>query len=321
MRNANSNNVAKILRNEIFPRYGRNLLFISDHGKEFTARLLQNLMATFGQKHYLGLSYHPNSNAVERAHRTLINNIRADLLDKDQPKEKWLDSLPVALLNQRMALDESNSSPFERVFGLPNRSEISEIAPEPYHELEMEVPKIINETNDYLVVQQTIPDTNRKVVRTLHKSQNADYLVEHVNAVSHEPENEPIMSTSQSLPSLSQQEVAQAAKDNSAARIHDQNKRKIDKNSIPFCPLKNELVDKVLHQDKDSIDSRKFQRPYDGPYLVLSDQNYYKSTICSFNIKTHEKGKPIVCYSGQLRPTLALCKLSRRQWKIPWAPQ
>ena len=83
MRSATSQNVAKILEQEIFPRYGYHLLFVSDQGKEFTSKLLKGLMKEYEQKNYFGTAYHPNSNSIERAHRSLLNSLQAELADQE----------------------------------------------------------------------------------------------------------------------------------------------------------------------------------------------------------------------------------------------
>ena len=94
MRSATSQNVARILESDIFPQDCYNVLFVSDQGKEFTANLIRNLMSMYKQQHYFGTAYHPNSNSVERAHRSLLNSIRAELSDRNWTRDKWVDCLP-----------------------------------------------------------------------------------------------------------------------------------------------------------------------------------------------------------------------------------
>ena len=77
-------------------------------------------------------------------------------------------------------------------------------------------------------------------------------------------------------------------------------------------PFKAELVDRFLVQDKQSLDSRKFQRPFDGPYVVLSADNQYTATVAHFDLTTgQQEQKEVSVYLGQFRPTLALCKKHR----------
>ena len=309
IRCAKASTIGRILKDEIFPRYGPNLLFVSDNGKEFTANLIKNLMMEFSQKHYFGSAYHPNSNAVERTHRTLIGYIKAELSDKQLPREKWVDCLPAALLNLRMAPDSSGSSPFERVYGLSNRSELSNIIPDPYQSIDLVDTKILDENADSITIENSDPESKKKLVRTLKKINSSTFA-----------ENVACLSNDSSIPSLSVQEFEQAKKDEAATKSHVYNKEYRDNKSKLFVPHCGELVDRVLHQDPESLDSRKFQRPYDGPYIVVSENNHFKAQIASFNLQTQKaEGRPFQVFSGHLRPTLALCKLSRRTWRIPWA--
>ena len=91
--------------------------------------------------------------------------------------------------------------------------------------------------------------------------------------------------------------------------MHRYNKEVFDRKSHRFIPFKNELVDRFLIQDEQSMDSRKFQRPYDGPYLVMSADNQYTTQIVHYDLETGSKSaKEKRVYSGLLCPTLALSK-------------
>jgi hypothetical protein len=309
MRSATSLNVAKILEQHIFPRYGYHLLFVSDQGKEFTSKLLRGLMQKYEQKHYFGTAHHPNSNSVERAHRTLLGSIRAELADRDWRKEKWVECLPRALATQRMSIDESDTSPFSRVFGMPARTEVNHLTPTPYDKIQLVPTEVIAENDSEITIRNKDPETGESFDRKLQKVTDSIFA-EHVNAVGNV-----------NLVGLPIQEIEQAKKDVLSEKMHRYNKETFDRNSRRFIPFKNELVDRFLVQDEQSLDSRKFQRPYDGPYLVMSANNQYTANIVQYNLETGSKGaKEMRVYSGQLRPTLALCKQHRGVWKIPWAP-
>ena len=307
MRQATSRNVARILEQEIFPRYGYQLLFISDQGKEFKAKLIENLMKEYAQKHYFGTAYHPNSNSVERAHRSLVSALRAELADRDWRKERWVECLPRALATMRMSLDESDTSAFSRVFGLPARTEVNQLAPTPYDEIQLRPTEVIRENDEEITIRNEDPETGESFDRTLQKI-NDSVFAEHVNSVVNVNEV-----------GLSIQEIEQTKKDVLSERTHRYNKEVFDRKSHRFIPFKNELVDRFLIQDEQSMDSRKFQRPYDGPYLVMSADNQYTAQIVTYNLETGLKGaKEMRVYSGQLRPTLTLSKQHRAVWKPPW---
>ena len=62
---------------------------MTDRGTEFTSKLIAKTLMDNGCLLYVGCPYWPNSTAVERAHRTLLNLIRIILRDNEWPKEKW----------------------------------------------------------------------------------------------------------------------------------------------------------------------------------------------------------------------------------------
>ena len=309
MRSATSQNVAQILEQHIFPRYGYHLLFVSDQGKEFTSKLLKGLMKEYGQSHYFGTAYHPNSNSVERSHRSLLDSLRAELADRSWRKEKWVDCLPRALATQRMSIDESDSSPFSRVFGLPARTEVNQLTPTPYEQIQLVPTEVVRENDREITIRNEDPETGESFDRTLQKVTDSIFA-EHVNSVANV-----------NLVGLPIQEIEQAKKDVLSEKMHRYNKEIFDRKSHRFIPLKNELVDRFLIQDEQSLDSRKFQRPFDGPYLVMSAENQYTANIVRYDLETGSKGaKEMRVYTGQLRPTLALSKQHRETWKVPWAP-
>ena len=123
----------------------------------------------YKQQHYFGTACHPNSNSVDWAHRSLLNSIRAELSDQNWTRAKWVECLPKALANLRMAPDESHSCAFSRVFGLPARTGISQIAPTPYDRIKLVPTQVISETDKEIKVENQDPETGETFVRTLHK--------------------------------------------------------------------------------------------------------------------------------------------------------
>ena len=175
IRNTNSQNVARILESEIFPRYGYNLLFCLRSRKRVHRKV------DYKQHHYFGTAYHhPNSNSVEWAHRSLLNLIRAELSDWNLMREKWVECLPRALAKLRMAPDESHTCAFSRVFWLPACTGISQIAPQ---RIQLVPTEVLQETDKEIKVKNQDPETGETFVRTLQKIIDSLYA-EHVNCVS-----------------------------------------------------------------------------------------------------------------------------------------
>ena len=209
----NSKTIGKILETTIFPRYGYKLTLICDQGKAFISKLIKDLVEKWSSKVYYGLAYHPNSNPIERQHRTLIEQIRTFLVQNAMPKEQWPNLLPKVLLNMRTMPDGNGSGADQRVFGLrlindpavtlgidPNatttdipeeRRNVTESVYPKTHEDEVE----IEDKGNYLLVK------THDSSRCLHKVQR-NYLAQHIAPV---------------------QEIAQAKRDREAAAQHKRN--------------------------------------------------------------------------------------------------
>ena len=203
----------------------------------------------YKQQHYFGTACHPNSNSVDRAHRSLLNSIRAELSDQNWTRAKWVECLPKALANLRMAPDESHSCAFSRVFGLPARTGISQIAPTPYDRIKLVPTQVISETDKEIKVENQDPETGEtKVTDSL--------FADKVNCIN----NINCVSDNVNLAALPLQEFEQAKKDVQSEQRQRYNKLAIDGKIRRFLPFKAELVNRVLVQDEQSLDSRKFQR-------------------------------------------------------------
>ncbi|CAF4531871.1 unnamed protein product [Rotaria sp. Silwood2] len=71
MKSTTSNDIANILTNEIFSRYGLPKHIVSDNGPQFVSNLFKNFCNILGIKQNLTANYHPQSNMTERVNRTL----------------------------------------------------------------------------------------------------------------------------------------------------------------------------------------------------------------------------------------------------------
>ena len=137
----------------------------------------------------------------------------------------------------RMSLDESDTSAFSRVFGLPARTEINQLAPTPYDKIQLRPTEVIRENDEEITIRNEDPETGESFDCTLHKVTNSIFA-EHVNSVGNV-----------NLVGLPTQEIEQTKKDVLSEKMHRYNKEVFNRKSHHFIPFKNELVDQFLIQD------------------------------------------------------------------------
>ena len=78
LRTQEAKEIADILYNEIFTRYGAPRTIVSDRGRNFMSKLVNAICELFEVKWLHTSSYHPQTNAtVERANGTLAQTLRA----------------------------------------------------------------------------------------------------------------------------------------------------------------------------------------------------------------------------------------------------
>lgn len=117
LKNQESKEVAKILFEQIFSRYGAPLKLVSDLGKQFTSNLILSLCEIFNVKKHFTSAYHPQSNSFcERNNRTILQAIRA-YTDKEQ--NNWPKLIPGILMALRNSpcTQSTDHSPFYMAFG------------------------------------------------------------------------------------------------------------------------------------------------------------------------------------------------------------
>ena len=117
MRTQEAKEVADILYNEIFTRYGAPRTIVSDRGRNFMSKLVNALCEFFEVKRLHTSSYHPETNAtVERANGTLAQTLRA-YVDNDQMN--WPSLLPSIMMAFRSTpcTESSGFSPYQLLFG------------------------------------------------------------------------------------------------------------------------------------------------------------------------------------------------------------
>ncbi|CAF1253603.1 unnamed protein product [Rotaria sordida] len=71
LRTTTSIDIAQILINEVFTRYGMPTFILSDNGPQFVSLLFQHFCKTLGIEQKFTANYHPQTNLTERVNRTL----------------------------------------------------------------------------------------------------------------------------------------------------------------------------------------------------------------------------------------------------------
>ena len=337
LKQATARNIGKILEADIFPRYGEGLQFICDQGREFVAKRIQELVEMYKSRVYYGTPYHPNSNAVERHHRSLNSLIRMKLMDTGRPKEDWPDVVPSALYTMRMAPDaDSHTSPFQRVFGstpmtrastqmgltppdLPlNREEVKRrdkhLSNDPY-------PKITDDDGE-VTVESEDDDTI-----TVQHGEETRELVKIAGSVKNSEQNSKTFYAEVAVltPQNIHQEAAQAKRDIASEKRHERNKKYFDSKKQPrrYKPIVDELLDWHSPLDPESTNSRKLANLWRGPFAVVQTYPHnYTALIQEFDLATMKLVPRTQrrVYLGDTRPTVMLAFQHRPkgEWQAPW---
>ena len=109
--------IASVLYNEIFTRFGAPHTIVSDRGRNFMSKLVKALCEMFAITRHYTSSYHPQTNAtVERVNSTLSQTLRA-YINKDQ--SNWPSLLPSVMMAFRSApcSESTQFTPFHLLFG------------------------------------------------------------------------------------------------------------------------------------------------------------------------------------------------------------
>src|SRR5207253_6462625 len=73
LRTQTTEEIADALMNQIFARHGFPKSLVSDNGSNFLSKVLEEVFEKLNIKRFVTSAYHPQSNQVERFHKTLIN--------------------------------------------------------------------------------------------------------------------------------------------------------------------------------------------------------------------------------------------------------
>ncbi|XP_060125379.1 protein NYNRIN-like [Zootoca vivipara] len=129
---ANAQTVAKILMQEIIPRYGVPRRLDSDRGTHFAAEVVQSVTKAFGIKWELHTPYHPASSGQTERMNGLIKTQLGKICKATGLK--WINALPLVLHNIRsQPRGLLKLSPYELLFARPSPTHTTQL---PVSELE-----------------------------------------------------------------------------------------------------------------------------------------------------------------------------------------
>ena len=102
MRRPTALEVAMKLSREVFPCFGFPSIIKVDNGTHFKNHVIEEMTKSLGIKVVFSPPYHPQSNPVERQHRTLKSILTSILLSSSKRRPSmWEEYLPAALFAVR----------------------------------------------------------------------------------------------------------------------------------------------------------------------------------------------------------------------------
>ena len=327
LKSKHSQPIADILIHQFIPRYGfDNITYTIDNGKELLNLTVKEAMEKIGGGiQYAGLAYHSQSLHVERHHRTLLNLIRALLIEKNLRKESWPQVLSTALYNHR-SMPNNGSSAFFRVYGIMPKTQLSTILnidPNninklkivksehdekeeeeldqlyPDHDLKSEDIKLDQSKSHLLVKAPGLP--SRKLFTVKSNNPDVTYFAQYVNTLDFIP-----------------QKIVQQFKNKNVKLRHDYNKKRYGKFNIVYVP--DELIDIRLFKDPESSSSRKLKRNWCSGYCIDRMIHPLKYSVRKLDPESWQKTSQFkTMYVWDLRPTLQISFSQRQCKKLPWA--
>lgn len=159
LRTQEAKEIAHVLYNQIFTRFGCPKCLVSDRGANFLSKLIQALCELFQITRHHTSSYHPQSNTTcERMNSTIAQTLRT-YCDKDQMN--WADLLPSVMMALRMSpnTESTGFSPYHMVFGKEMNIPF-DIAVKPKDNLGKPAKEHIDELIEHLTIVQKIAKRN-----------------------------------------------------------------------------------------------------------------------------------------------------------------
>ena len=345
--------IALLLRTQIFPRYGRGLVFISDKGPEMLNQFVQTECQDHGSRLYTGTPHHSSSNPVERVNRTINEIMRMKLIDKQMTKDRWPLVLPDVLETIRMTNDETTFSPYYRCFGTrpttttqehfgfdPMEQDMEQTwltpefcngtDPSPWKDPELHLPEenVVKDDNDELITETKIGD---KSERKRYKKIIGGHLLEVNNIGTQQMDmtatgtkSKKLVKTKNTLRTAKQgcaQDMAQQLKDNSRAARHYKNKEYTNRGLRYWSPRLGQIVDVTFNSDPLSMSNKKLALFQQGPFKVMAQVHPYAVMVRKLNVDTNQtEGRDYRVMTSSCRPSTSYPMRSRPNHANPLLP-
>ncbi len=97
LRAARAPQIAQILIEEIFTRWGTPAYLVSDRGAQFTSNLISLVCKQWGVIQKLTTAYHPQTNLTERVNRNLKTMIASFVGNHHRLWDRWLPEFRFAI--------------------------------------------------------------------------------------------------------------------------------------------------------------------------------------------------------------------------------
>ncbi len=97
LRTAKAPQIARILVEEIFTRWGTPAYLVSDRGAQFTSHLINLICKQWGVVQKLTTAYHPQTNLTERVNRTLKTMMASYVEEHHRQWDRWLAEFRFAI--------------------------------------------------------------------------------------------------------------------------------------------------------------------------------------------------------------------------------
>ena len=117
LRTQSASEIARVLHDEIFCRYGAPLAIVTDRGQNFLSKLVNAVCEIYNVTRHRTASYNPKANgSCERQNATLIQTLRMYI---DQDQSNWNLFLPTVLQALRSSpnVETSGFSAYKMLFG------------------------------------------------------------------------------------------------------------------------------------------------------------------------------------------------------------
>lgn len=112
---ADSKSIISFLESNVFNLFGVPEYVFSDNGSQYASHNFAKFLDTYGVKHTWTAIYSPQANASERANRSILSAIRAQIDTDQRDWDRQIHAISAALRNT--VHDSTGFSPFYLVFG------------------------------------------------------------------------------------------------------------------------------------------------------------------------------------------------------------